>query len=83
MIAHETPGMELPSGFGAGFAQGGEEAATVEVIAKDRFAQVAAIHEVVDGSWKFSKLARHCQLLEPHDFMRSDGLRQLRRSIDY
>ena len=58
MIAHETPGMKLPAGLGAGFAQGGEEGAAVRIIAKNRLAPVAAIHEVVDGSGKGA--SRHC-----------------------
>ena len=74
MIAHETPGMELPAGLVAGFAKGGEEGAPILIVAKDRFAPVAAIHDVVDGSgklyaqrsWhrsrKHSKHSRHCQL---------------------
>ena len=49
MIAHETPGMELPPGLLAGFTKGGEEGAPILIVAKDRLAPVAAIHEVVDG----------------------------------
>lgn len=54
MIVHETPGMKLPAGLVAGFAKGGEEGAALDIIAKDRLAPVAAIHEVADGSWKLN-----------------------------
>jgi hypothetical protein len=76
MIVHETPSMELPAGFLAGFAEGGEEGAAVLIVTKDGLAPVAAIDEVVDGSGKLNaqgsghrvgKLSRvgcHCQLLE-------------------
>lgn len=48
MIAHETPGMDLPAGFLARLAERVEEATTVSVVAEDRLAMVAAAHEVVD-----------------------------------
>jgi hypothetical protein len=53
MIVHETPGMDLPAGLPAGFAQGFGEAKPIFVTAEDGFAAVAAIHDVVDGARVF------------------------------
>ena len=50
MISHETEGVDLPAGLGAGFAQSFEEGAPVVVIAKDGFAMIATAHEMVSGA---------------------------------
>ena len=43
MIGHETPGMNLPAGFGAGFAEGLEEEFAVFVAEEDGLAAVATV----------------------------------------
>ena len=76
LIAHETPGMELPAGFLACLAERVEEAAAVEVIAEDGFAAVTPVHQMIDGSGKLdaqraepipesTRPNRHCKLLAP------------------
>jgi len=48
MISHQAPGMNLPAGFGAGFAQRGEELLPVVIVAEDRLAMITPIHHVID-----------------------------------
>ena len=43
----------LRSGLGAGFAEGFEETAAIEVIMDDGFTAVAAVHDVVDRAQVF------------------------------
>jgi hypothetical protein len=50
VIAHQTPGVDLPIGFFAGLAEGFEEQLAVFGAAEDLLLMVAAIHDVVDGS---------------------------------
>ena len=50
MIGHEAPGMDLPAGFGAGFAEGLEEDFAIFFAEEDRLAAVAAVHDVVNRS---------------------------------
>src|SRR2546423_1510492 len=60
MVAHQTIRMHLPLGLFAGFSQGGQKAAAVEVVLENVFTTIAAIHEMVDGSRIFNpQLARH------------------------
>jgi len=53
MIPHETEGVDLPVGLGAGLPQGLDEAVSILVIAYDRFPPIPAIHHVVHRSFKF------------------------------
>jgi len=76
MITHETPGMELPTGYLAGFTKGIEEAAAILIVVENGFTPVRAIHQVVDGPGKLNaqrsrhgvsddtSVSRDCQLLE-------------------
>ena len=43
MIGHQAPGMHLPTGLGARFAQGGEKALPADSVVEDGFAPVPAI----------------------------------------
>src|SRR5947208_3526150 len=64
MVSHEAPGVDLPVGFGAALPQGPQEESPICVVAKNGFATISAIHEVIDGSGIFdSELARHQQVL--------------------
>jgi len=47
---HEGKVVDLPAGFVAGFAQGGEKDAAVGVITEDLPTTVAPAHEVVNGT---------------------------------
>src|SRR2546423_7781475 len=60
MVAHQTIRMHLPLGLFAGFSQGRQKAAAVEVVLENVFTTIATIHEMVDGSRIFNpQLARH------------------------
>jgi hypothetical protein len=48
MITHQAPGVDLPAGFAAGFAQGLEKQLAILIGAKDSFPMVATIHDVVN-----------------------------------
>ena len=43
--------MDLPIDLGAPFAQGLQETLSISIVAKDRFAAVTAVHDVIDGPW--------------------------------
>ena len=45
--------MDLPTGLGTCLAQGGEKPLAVLIVAYDRLAVVAAIHDVVEGAGIF------------------------------
>ncbi len=49
-VAHEHEGVHPPVGARARLAQGGKEASSVGIIAKNRFAPVAAIQNVIEGA---------------------------------
>ena len=67
MIAHETIRMDLPAGLGAGFAEGGQESAMVEVILEDGLAAVATVHDVVDGAGIFdAEFTGHARQVADH-----------------
>jgi hypothetical protein len=53
MIGHQTQGVHLPKGFGAGQAQGFKEKMPVIVVQENRFSTIASIHRVVDRSGIF------------------------------
>jgi hypothetical protein len=60
MIFHQTKCMDLPRGLGASLAEGEEKALAIEIVLEDRFAAIAAIHDVVNGAGIFdTKLAGH------------------------
>ena len=50
MIGHEAPGVDLPAGLGAGFADGLEEEFAVFVAEEDGLAAVDAVHDVINRS---------------------------------
>ena len=52
MITHETPRMELPTGFLAGFTEAVEEPAAIRIVVEGGFTPVPTIHQVVNGPWK-------------------------------
>jgi hypothetical protein len=43
MVAHQAPGMDLPFGFGAGFAESGQEALAIVIVFEDVAALIATI----------------------------------------
>ena len=47
MIGHQAPGVDLPAGFGAGFAEGLQEEFAVFIAEEDGFAAVTAVDDVV------------------------------------
>ena len=47
MIRHEHVGVDLPAGLGARLAQGFDKTLAIRLVLEDRFAAVAAIHDVV------------------------------------
>ena len=47
MVSHQAIRVNLPAGFLAGLAEGGEEAAPVKVVLEDVFEAFAAVHDVV------------------------------------
>src|SRR5213593_1331032 len=48
MIAHQTVGMHLPIGLGAGFSERFQKSLTVAIVAEDWFAAVAAVHQMIN-----------------------------------
>jgi hypothetical protein len=48
VIAHKTPGMELPVGFLAGFDEGIQEEVAVIIIQKDGLAAISALHQMIN-----------------------------------
>jgi hypothetical protein len=50
MIGQEAIGVDLPTGFGAGFRQCGEESLAVRFIQKDRLPAIATAHDMVHGA---------------------------------
>ena len=60
MVSHQTPGVDLPIGLGAGFGKGLKETPTAQIVVENGFAAVAPVHHVVDGSWILdTQLATH------------------------
>ena len=60
MIRHEDVGVDLPAGLGASLGEGFDEALVIRLVQADRFAPVAAIHDVVNRTEIFdSQLAGH------------------------
>ena len=60
MVSHQTPGVDLPAGFGAGFSQRVQEAVEIAVVPDDVLALIAAAHQLVNGAWiSYPELARH------------------------
>jgi hypothetical protein len=60
MVAHKTPGVDLPVGLQASFPEGVQEQKPILVAIEDRFAAVSAVHHVVDRSWILrSEFASH------------------------
>jgi len=53
VIGHETIGVDLPIGLGAGLAERIEEEETIGIVPEDRFTAIAAVHDVVDRSFIF------------------------------
>ena len=51
MVTHEAIGVDLPFGFGTGFAERFEEQFAVLVAEKNVLAMVAAVHDVVNGAF--------------------------------
>src|SRR5437899_997447 len=49
MISHQTPGMHLPVGLGAGFGEGGQKTLPVQVVVENGLTPIPAIHDVVHG----------------------------------
>jgi hypothetical protein len=67
MIAHETPGMQLPIGLCANFGEGSQKALAICIILEDRLTAITAIHHVVDGTGVLnSELARYSVTLVAH-----------------
>ncbi len=66
VIAHQTPGMDLPVGLFTGLPERFQEQLTILVGAEDRLAVVAAIHDVIDGTRildsEFSGHVRHSRV---------------------
>jgi hypothetical protein len=61
-IVHETQRMDLPARLPAGFTQPFEKALAISVVLENGFNPVAAIDQVINGSWIFhSQFARHEQ----------------------
>ena len=50
MIGHQAPGMNLPAGFGTGFAEGLQEEFAVFVAEEDGLAAVTAVDDVINRS---------------------------------
>ena len=62
MVAHEAPGMDLPFGPGAGFAESGQEALAIVIVFEDVAVLVDTIDDVVNGAGLFhAQLAWHGQ----------------------
>src|SRR5579864_436497 len=60
VVAHETPGVNLPIGLLTGFPQGRKVQVAVIVVSEDWLAPIAAIHHVVNCPCVLnSQLARH------------------------
>ena len=53
MIRHQTPGMDLPPSFLAGFSQRAQKAATVLVIFEDRFTAISTVHHMINRARVF------------------------------
>ena len=67
MIPHQAPGVHLPIGLDAGFAQGFEEPFPIRVVLEDRFAPVAPIHRVIDRAGIFdTPLPSHGRWIKPN-----------------
>lgn len=76
MIAHQHVGVDAPTGFCAGIAEGLEPEDAILVIAEDRVALIAATHEVVDGTGVLdSELARHARGIAGGDGGVNSGFR--------
>ena len=64
MVAHETPGMDLPGRLGASLAQRCEKQFAVLIIVKDIFMPIATIHHVIDCAFILhAQLASHARTL--------------------
>jgi hypothetical protein len=50
MITHQTPGMDPPTGFFAGLAQGFLKKFPIAILAEDGLSPVASIHDVINGA---------------------------------
>src|SRR5512141_2244888 len=60
MMAHQTIGMNLPTGLRAGLPQGLQKALPIPVVLKNGLAAVATVHDMVDRATVLDpELARH------------------------
>ena len=66
MIVHQAIGVDLPTGLGAGFGQGGQEQLPVSVVQEDRFPAIAPAHQMINRSRILqTKLSRHGRRMPP------------------
>ena len=62
MVAHQAPGMDLPFGLGAGFAESAQEALAIVIVFEDVAALVSTIDHVVNSAGIFkAQFAWHGQ----------------------